>query len=76
MEQKKIQLIKVSKCLRMPIGIFKGALTYNSYWTNWIFFTKWLICIFSFLKTFKIWLTYVTIWIQQSSALNLELISP
>lgn len=30
MEQKKIQLVKVSKCLRMPIGSFKGALTYNS----------------------------------------------
>lgn len=31
MEQKTSQLIKVSKCLRMPIGIFKVALTYNSY---------------------------------------------
>lgn len=70
------RLIKVSKCLRMPFGIFKVALTYNSYWTNWRFFTKYLICIFSFLKSFKIWLTRVTHEIQRTSMLNPDLISP
>lgn len=76
MEQKTSQLIKVSKCLRMPFGIFKVALTYNSYWTNWRFFTKCLICIFSSLKSFKIWLTHVTYEIQWTSMMNPDLISP
>lgn len=76
MKKTKMQLIKVSKCLRMPTGIFKSGLTYNSYWINWRFFTKCLICIFTFLKTFKISLTRVTLQIQQTSALCLKLISP
>lgn len=31
MEQTKMHLVKVSKCLRMPTGIFKRGLTYNCY---------------------------------------------